>query len=453
MPRRRHQIDRVPSPSRRHPSRRRPRVAPVIVLLFTCGAAGCRIAARRTGAVLEVWSAPTGLEEKAFQRLCRRFEVEHPGAQIHNVGALNEQQLVRAIVAGAPPDLAYLYNEAAVGPLAANGAVEPLDARFAASGLREDAFLPGAIAQQRYRGTLYAMPTTRDCRALFWNRACFREAGLDPDAPPRTLEEAISVAARLTRRAADGSVERLGFYLPDDPFLVFALFGGSPSDARTGAITADRPENVRALTWLHALAAAQGGYSRIARFMTGFGDDSSGQNPIGTGKVAMRITGEWAAMDLQKYAPAADYGVGSIPYPSERPDLRNLAFQDGDVMLIPIGSRHAGLAWEFMAWMQRPEEQVEYAAEMNNLPTIRAARTAQRLIAGSPSRRTLGYILRSIASDGHNARFVAPLPITQLYRASLVNAFQRTLYSETTPARALQDVQRRMTAELRRYGG
>ena len=53
--------------------------------------------------------------------------------------------------------------------------------------------------------------------ALHWNKAHFREAGLDPERPPRTLEELDDFSRRLTRTdAATGELRRVGF-LPQEP--------------------------------------------------------------------------------------------------------------------------------------------------------------------------------------------------------------------------------------------
>lgn len=421
--------------------------------LFSLLLSGCApMADRRPTQELMLWSAPVGPDEQAFVRLCRRFEREHPGVVVHNEGGLKAEKLIRAIVAGAPPDLAYLYNIPALGPLAANASVLPIDTYFDHSGLHESDFLPGAIAQGRYRGHLYAMPTCRDSRALYWNRTRFREAGLNPDRPPQTLEEMLAMAARLTRRKPDGTLAGLGLALPkEDPALLFALFGGGIWDDQTGRVTANRRENVEALTWLVALTDGQGGYKAASAFSAGLGSDTSGQNPLATGKVAMSIQGEWEAQHLEQYAPATDFALGELPHPQARPDLRNVAWMDGDFMAIPVGSRHPALAWEFMRWLQLPPQQAEYARAQSNLPTILSLRDSPSLTTGSRSKRALGYVLQHIASDARNARFLPTLPVTQLYINSLHNAFDRALYHEQTPQQALNDVQSRIATEMRRY--
>lgn len=413
---------------------------------------GCRLLMpERNTTELTIWSAPTGPEEQGFIRLCHRFEREHPGVTVRNVGATSPDELIRAIVANAAPDLAYLYGPAALGPLAANHGVVPLDSWFDRAGLRDTDFLPAAIAQGRYQGSLYALPVTRDSRAFYWNRTLFREAGLDPDRPPQTLEEAQALAVRLTRYNPDGSLFRLGMGLPEDPAIVFGLFGGNVVDTKTGRITADTPENIAALTWLVGLADAQGGYRRIAGLVSGFGNEASAQNPLTTGKLAMKIDGEWVAMHLEKFAPQTDYKITEVPHPAHHPELSNMAWEDGDILVIPAGSRHPDMAWEFMRWMQLPAQQEGYAVLMNNLPSIMALRNSPRLSEGSRSLRALGYVLQHIASDGRNAHYFPSLPITQLYANALKDAFDRALYHDRTPEQALKEVQARIEQELLHY--
>lgn len=400
---------------------------------------------------LVIWSNPSGVEEQAFLRMCRRFEQEHPGVRVRNVGRSDETKLIRAIVAAAPPDMAYIYGTALIGPLAVNSGALPLDAYFVRAGFHDADFLPGAIEQARYQGRLYAMPMTRDCHSLYRSRTRLREAGLDPDKPPRTLEELIEFGKRLTIRAPDGSLEKLGVYLPPDPEMVFALFGGDTYDTRTGHITANTPQNIAALRWLIALADAQGGYRAVRACMAGFGSDDTNQNPLATGKIALRLDGEWAAMHLEKYALGCDYALSEIPYPAQHPELKNLAWQNGDTLIIPTGSHHPDLAWTFMAWMEQPAQQLVYAPAMSNLPSILALKSAPELRHGTRSRRALGYVLTHIASDPKNARWTPPLPVTALYGSALRNAFDRALFHEISPEQALNEVQERIEREMRRY--
>ena len=51
----------------------------------------------------------------------------------------------------------------------------------------------------------------------------------------------------------------------------------------------------------------------------------------------MEIEGEWLGDRLERYTPQTDYGIGEIPRPANRADLRNMAWQDGHLPGFPNG--------------------------------------------------------------------------------------------------------------------
>src|SRR5438034_2229131 len=170
------------------------------------GVCGCRGAAEAGGrTVIEFWSGWTGHEGQVFQSVVDRFNREHPGLFVHNFGGVQDDtKTIRALTAGVPPDAFFLWNTGYVGPLASNGAIVPLDDRLASAGLSERDFVPVSLELCRFRGRLYGLPVLVDGSALFWNKGAFREAGLDPERPPRTLAELIGYARRLTKHDAAG---------------------------------------------------------------------------------------------------------------------------------------------------------------------------------------------------------------------------------------------------------
>ncbi len=50
-----------------------------------------------------------------------------------------------------------------------------------------------------------------DVYGLTWNKDQFKEAGLDPEKPPRTWAEFREYAKKLTRRDAQGNITRVGY--------------------------------------------------------------------------------------------------------------------------------------------------------------------------------------------------------------------------------------------------
>ncbi|MGW3376775.1 extracellular solute-binding protein [Streptomyces hydrogenans] len=69
---------------------------------------------------------------------------------------------------------------------------------------------PDVLDSLRYRGRLYGLPTSNYTMGLLINRKLFEDAGLDPDAPPRTWEE-VRVAAKKIA-ALGGGVSGFGEY-------------------------------------------------------------------------------------------------------------------------------------------------------------------------------------------------------------------------------------------------
>ena len=54
-------------------------------------------------------------------------------------------------------------------------------------------FYDWAVKEGSYKDRLYALATLTGHSVFIWNKAHFREAGLDPDRPPKSAEEMLAV--------------------------------------------------------------------------------------------------------------------------------------------------------------------------------------------------------------------------------------------------------------------
>jgi len=61
-------------------------------------------------------------------------------------------------------------------------------------------FFPAFMANSLAEGKTWSVPFQRSTSVYFYNKEQFREAGLDPEAPPRTWAELVEAGRRLTRR-------------------------------------------------------------------------------------------------------------------------------------------------------------------------------------------------------------------------------------------------------------
>jgi multiple sugar transport system substrate-binding protein len=105
-------------------------------------------------------------------------------------------------------------------------------------------------------GQVYAVPWLVDVIGYLYNKQLFRGAGLDPDSPPRTLNELIGQSVTLTRNDIYGltytGLKDWGTPTAEWLCLLYAL-GGYPMSENTdaGLPTLHTPQAVKALeTWL-----------------------------------------------------------------------------------------------------------------------------------------------------------------------------------------------------------
>lgn len=60
-------------------------------------------------------------------------------------------------------------------------------------------FFPGFMENAKTEGKTYSIPFQRSTVILYYNKDKFKEAGLDPDAPPTTWDEVIEYGKKLTK--------------------------------------------------------------------------------------------------------------------------------------------------------------------------------------------------------------------------------------------------------------
>lgn len=424
----------------------RPSLLVLVGLAAALIAGGCRDTAAAGGrTVIEFWSGWTGHEAQVFQALVDRFNREHPGLFVHNFGGVQDDtKTIRALTAGVPPDAFFLWNTGYVGPLAANGALQPLAERLASAGLAERDFVPVSLQLCRCRGRLYGLPVLIDASALYWNRRMFGDAGLDPDQPPRTPQELVEDARRLTRRDAAGRLTRLGLQPPEPWPILFAA--GAPLIGAAGRATADTPETRRALAWDREIIDAMGGAAAVDSFAAGFGQEQSGNHPFFAGQAAMMVSGEWMPHWIERWAPSLDYGIA--PFPTQDPHAPPTSSIGGNIVCIPRESRHPEAAWIFVSWLETRAAQLEFARGIYNLPNRRDMLAEPSLTQGSRATRGYSELLKLSASPG--ARAFPNLPVSNFYQTELTNARDFVAHGDKTPEQALRDLQRRLDREQSR---
>jgi multiple sugar transport system substrate-binding protein len=268
--------------------------------------------AARAQVEIEYWQYTFAQRVQAIDELTKRFEAANPGIKVKHTHVPYDDfrvKIAAAIPAGQGPDVVQLFYGWLQDYLKA-GLLQPLPAGAFSAVEIEKEFFP-IVQQMKLDGKYYALPTAVRSLALFWNKTLFKEAGLDPERPPATLDELVDYARKLTKRSPNGDLLQAGLTIDmggqDHHWLREVLvrqFGGVPYSADKKTVAYNTDAGVNATQWYIDLAAKH----KVGQI--GFLTD--GVTAFRSGKAGMTIDGSFrlGALDNQK---GLDYGVTELP--------------------------------------------------------------------------------------------------------------------------------------------
>jgi len=337
---------------------------------------------------LTYWEKWTGSERLALQKLVDRFNQSQDRLWVRllSISDITSKAMV-AIGGGDPPDLIGLFSYS-VPVYAEARAILPLDSFAHLGPIDLDRYAPGIADLLTHEGRQWAGVNTCYTLGLYFNRAIFRNAGLDPDRPPRTTDELLELADQLTIRDASGRITQLGFSpnLPTWwPFIWPMLFDAPIYDPAHNRCTFDSPGCIAAYEWVQACAdrlgpaATRAFAQEFVRSMHGPGD------PFISGRAAMIVQGPWMANFIGQFNPALDFSAAPVPVAPSLPEPHlPRGMLEADVIMIPRGCPHPEAAYEFLRFMQQQHVQ-EALCAMHCKPSP-FREVSARFKAGHPNR-------------------------------------------------------------------
>jgi multiple sugar transport system substrate-binding protein len=216
-----------------------------------------------------------------------------------------------------------------------------------------------------YEDRIYGVGFTPDVSILVWNKELFRQAGLDPEVPPRTIYEIHEMASQIGALGDD----TYGFYFAGscpgcNIFVTSPLMvaGGAqilPANADDSALEG---EAIRVVLDEYRQMWEEGLIPESAEVDSGESFVSAFTN----GNVGIAGTGGFLLSLMEREFPDFDYGVTLLP--GLEPGQVS-GFVGGDVVAIPGGSPNEEVAREFITWVLSDEAQLEGLAKNSILTT------------------------------------------------------------------------------------
>lgn len=392
---------------------------------------------------------------KGLDEIMVAYQQANPNVTLKLVHNQNLAKTLTAISAGTGPDIVWLWDGSEpIGTWAETGVIGSLDDAIKTSAYDLKQLVPAALNTTTYKGQVYGLPLVADAYWLWWNKAAFSEVGLDPETPPKTIEELWQFADKLTKKDGD-RIARLGMRLPQDmpKYQTWAYaFGADFYDPAAHKLLITSPDMVA------AMGDIAGGYAKfgpdtVDRFNASLGQGGTAQDPFLQGKVAMQLDGDWIIQYIRDYKPdwkyPDDFGIAALPWATgkEKPGGASNVLRTYPLVLVK-NTQHPQEAWDFIRWLQSPEVTVKISKYLINLPQSTAALSDPQLTA-VPG---FGTILEAFRTS-QNIKSLPAMPASAEFADSFEKEITLAFHGKEGVDAALQKVTEKIQPEIDKVAG
>lgn len=235
----------------------------------------------------------------------------------------------------------------------------------------------GHIEAGTVDGAEYTLPFITDVSVMVWNKNLYKEAGLDPEQGPKSIDQFVEQAKKVAALNKDGVS---GSYLAGQSggALVFDLF---PSVWADGESVMNKDGSEATLD-NDSMKGVLDAYKELANTTNGLGAGSKEETgatwtaPFANGKIGVMPypnTSTTALFDAEK---DGGFEVGVAPIPGTK-EGKTSTFLGGDAMGISKDSKHVAQAWNFLYWLMQSDAQKEVFADQgdtaSNIQTLKTA--------------------------------------------------------------------------------
>ena len=373
---------------------------------------------------LTFWHCWDGANGTALQKLIDQYQKEHPGVNItveFVPGSELQTKLQTAITGKRTPSLA-IADLTNMPVLVRSGALAPLDPFITKSKVNLKDYFEGPMVYGQYQKQQYSLPVSASNLALFYNKDLFRQAGLDPNKPPKTWEELVQFSKIIKAKTSKQGYELYsqggeGTTWQWQVFLWGA--GGNFLNSQNAAAAFNSPQGVKALQyWVDLVNKDK--VSSVAPW---------GQ--FGRGDAAMVMDGSWMT---QFYPEQIDFQLGSAPFPFPK-GMKPATNMGGEQIFAFKGDpATTQAAWDFINWFSSTPVQIQWDRMTGFMPV-------KKSVASAPSYRNWVSNTRPLLQPFVDSMTYAhprpPVPQYSQVSDRLATAVQEALTGRATAKAAL----------------
>lgn len=441
-------------------------VAILSLALAACGGGGGSDEGTGSRGPVEItfWHSETASAETNLVKLVERFNASQSEVKVTPIYQGNDAELTLKLIVGLPsgnvPTVAYM-SEPFTQRMIDSQQIVPIQEFVDRDRYELSDISPAALAYYTVDGTLYAMPFSLAVPLMYYNKIPFREVGLDPERPPRDLDEVWAVSEKLLKRDSSGNIVRSGFALQIEPWqFEFTLAGADQplvnnDNGRHGVATAvafDNPAGRKLFEWWDGMVK-QGLAVNVGRSSTG----ADNLLAVGSKRAAMTFSTSAALRSifdvLEKGMEGIELGVAPVPgIPGALPEGSPGVYSRSLWVMRPRPKAEQEAGWTFIKWLMEPQQQAEWFAGSGYLPVRVAAYAepaAKDVVARYPEFQ-IPVDLFAKTSTSMNALGALLGPFQEV-RDAVSDAIESMLSGNATPEEAMAAAVEHGNAAIREY--
>lgn len=373
--------------------------------------------------------------------LIQEYESENPQVKLHWVDlpqSASRQKFMASIAAGRPPDLVNTSTEFC-NTLAQNGALTALSDKLSSEQIAQ--YFPNLWEATEFEGEVYAFPWYVTTQVVMYNKSILKQAGLEPDSPPQTLEELDKQARQVTQKTdAVGLMPAIRIWndwsMEGSPFI--------DTDKLQPLFTA--PESVAVLQRYRELYAE--GVMPPETLTEGY---RGALDRYKAGSLAFLEAGPQFLLRIKADAPKVYEATGISPMPQSKTNTVPAATMN---FVVPRSSKHQEEAIKLGLFLTSPKAQLEFCKLVPILPsTVETAGDSYFKEVGEREPLQAEAVRISLEQLPRARDFNVNLPRQKDLMRSLKDAVEKSIRGEQPTAEALEQASKDWDKTLAPFRG
>lgn len=404
------------------------------------------------------WHSMTRANEDALEALTEEFNGSQPDVRVKLVNQTSYNDTLTKYRAGLGsgdlPDLVQIEDTGTQFMIDSRSAL-PVQACIDAEDYDLADYVERVVQYYSVEDVLWPMPFNVSNPVLYYDKALFRKAGLDPEKPPATLDEVREASQAIVDSGAapHGIAMKVDAWILEQ-FLAKAgeqyVNNGNGREARATAVAYDTDTGLEIFQWWEAMVADD------LALDTGYKEGNIDHYlAVGNGNAAMTIDTTAALGTISQVLGSGqfegvDLGVGPMPGPEGEGGV----LVGGAALYIVNKSAPAEqeAAWRFVQFLNEAENQADWSAATGYIPLRRSAAEMPAITQRWEEEPGYRVAYDQLVTGPENVATAGPvIGAYRDVRMAAVDALQAMLSQGLAPDEALDRAARDADAAIEEY--